>query len=207
MGQYYRQALLQDGKVTIYESQYARKGRNSWCNYEKYNGLKLMEHSWLLNPFMINMTRALYNHRGRLVWCGDYADEQGDFKNVHWTEYKKIYNKQNDNRDLPVLKGKRGKFSYKHKYLVNHTHKCYLDFDLYISKCKDKDGWCVHPLSLLTAIGNGRGGGDYGTEYPDSYVVGMWAGDELEVTNKAPEGYELEDVRFIEDTGYNDDRM
>jgi len=202
MGQYYRQALEQDGEIRRFDAQYSTS-RNNYNNYKDYNGLKLMEHSWIGNKFMDAMTKELYNHKGRLVWCGDYADEQGDFKNVHWIDYKKIYPK--GEVDLPPLKMK-GKFNYAHKFLVNHTHKCYLDFDLYMSKCNN-NGWIVHPLSLLTAIGNGRGGGDYGTEYPDSYAVGMWAGDLLEVTDKAPAGYELEDIRFVEDAGYDDDRF
>lgn len=204
MGQYYRQALQQDGEIRYFNTQYCSQGDNNYNNYRDYNGLKLTEHSWIGNEFMDAMTNQLYNHKGRLVWCGDYADEQGDFKNVQWTDYKKIYPK--GEVDFPPLK-MEGKFDYTHKFLVNHTHKCYLDFDLYMSKCKDKDGWIIHPLSLLTAIGNGRGSGDYDDKYPDSYVVGMWAGDLLEVTDEAPAGYELEDIRFIEDRGYDDDRM
>ena len=80
-----------------------------------------------------------------------------------------------------------------------------MDFNLYISKCKDKDGWTIHPLSLLTAVGNGRG--DYGDECVDSYMVGAWAGNTLEITDVVPEGYELEDVRFSEEENYDDDRV
>ena len=76
-----------------------------------------------------------------------------------------------------------------------------------MSKCKDKDGWILHPLSLLTAVGNGRGGGDYPENRVDYYMVGAWAGNTLEITDKVPDGYELEDVRFSEDENYDDDRV
>jgi hypothetical protein len=203
MGQYYRQALRQDGQTRLFSCQYADKGDNDWNNYQDYNPIKLMEHSWLKNPFLMAMTKQLYNHRGKLVWCGDYAGEPDDFKNIGWTSYGEIYN-CNDDR-LEILPND-GDFDYTHKYLLNMTKKVYVDFNLYISKC-DSDGWIVHPLSLLTAVGNGRGGGDYYDEYPDAYLVGSWAGDELKVVDKVPAGYELEDVRFIEDSGYDDDRV
>ena len=203
MGQCYRQALRQDGQTRLFSCQYAKKDNNSWNNYQNYNGLKLMEHSWLKNPFLMAMTKQLYNHKGKLVWCGDYADEPDDFKDISWTSYDEIY-KCNDDR-VEILPND-GDFDYTHKYLLNMTKKVYVDFDLYISKC-DNNGWIVHPLSLLTAVGNGRGGGDYYNEYPDAYLVGSWAGDELKVVDKVPAGYELEDVRFIEDSGYDDDRV
>lgn len=202
MGQYYKQALRQDGQTRLFNSQYADRDDNSWNNYNDYNGLKLMEHSWLRNPFLTAMTKQLYNHKGRLVWCGDYADEPDDFKDISWTSYDEIYGNKDETEILSDYKD----FDYTHKYLLNMTKKVYLDFDLYIAKC-DSDSWCVHPLSLLTAVGNGRGGGDYHDEYPDAYLVGSWAGDELKVVDKVPAGYELEDVRFIEDSGYDDDRV
>lgn len=195
MGQYYRQALLQDGKVRVFNAQ---------VNGDDWNGLKLMEHSYLNNHFMDAMSNLLHNHRGQVVWCGDYADEPDDFKTIVWTSYSDIYKGTEEPEKLDVLKEK---FDYHGKFLVNHKQRCYIDFDLYISKTEDEYGWNIHPLSLLTAVGNGRGGGDYDDEYVDGYMVGRWAGDELEITDVAPTGYSLEDIRFVEDSGYDDDRV
>ena len=39
------------------------------------------------------------------------------------------------------------------------------------------DEWCLHPLSLLTALGNGKGGGDYHGINED--LIGYWAFDEI----------------------------
>lgn len=196
MGQYYKQAIEQDGNLDIFDAQVSDGG---------WNGVKLMEHSWIGNDFMDAISERIHNKPANIVWCGDYADEPQDFINIEWINYKTIY--PEESRDIPTLDKLPEKFDYSHKYLVNHTYKCYVDFDLYISKCKDKDGWTVHPLSLLTAVGNGRGGGDYGDKCVDSYMVGAWAGNTLEITDVVPEGYELEDVRFSEEENYDDDRV
>ena len=47
-----------------------------------------------------------------------------------------------------------------------------------------KEGdWIYTPISLLTAIGNGRGGGDYRR---DNSLVGYWAGDEVYLSESKP---------------------
>jgi len=58
------------------------------------------------------------------------------------------------------------------KYLVNHTIGAYLDCDKYKARCNNND-WILHPLPLLTAVGNGLGGGDYYGINKDQ--VGAWA--------------------------------
>ena len=155
MGQYYKPCMIDDHKKV-----------KSWIYSHDYdNGLKLMEHSYLGN----NMMQAIMNllkvgglwYKQRIVWAGDYADPEfiGD-KNQHANLYdmckdsKKIH--PTDRLVNPM-------------YLVNHTKNLYVD----LTKLpKDPDNWCVHPLSLLTAEGNGRGGGDYRVENP---YVGTWA--------------------------------
>jgi hypothetical protein len=44
-----------------------------------------------------------------------------------------------------------------------------------------------HPLPLLTAEGNGRGGGDYRGESP---LIGSWARDVISVETEAPTDFE-----------------
>lgn len=195
MGQYYKQAIEQDGNLDIFDTQTV----NDW------NGRKLMEHSWIGNSFMDAISERIHNKPANIVWCGDYADEPQDFVTIDWINYKTIYPEKS--REPQRLEELPEKFDYSHKYLVNHTNKCYVDFDLYMSKCKDKDGWILHPLSLLTAVGNGRGGGDYHEDCVDYYMVGAWAGNNIEITDKVPDGYELEDVRFSKDENYDDDRV
>ena len=66
-------------------------------------------------------------------------------------------------------------------YLINHTKK--------ICLLMPKDTyWAIHPLPLLTAISNGRGGGDYRGDFDK---VGEWWGDLIEISNEPPKNYEL----------------
>ncbi len=78
-------------------------------------------------------------------------------------------------------------------FLINHTKKLYVD---YSKLPKDKDGWIVNPLPLLTALGNGRGGGDYYEDRPDYDKVGIWAHDILSIEFEIPEGFTRMDVNF-----------
>ena len=83
--------------------------------------------------------------------------------------------------------------------LCNHTRRIFMDCDKYHEalKGKDEDGWVVHPLPLLTAVGNGQGGGDYFAD-SDRDCVGTWAGDLISVEDEAPEGYAEVEYRFYE---------
>ena len=57
-------------------------------------------------------------------------------------------------------------------------------------------GWQIHPLPLLTAEGNGRGGGDYhGTNME---MVGAWARCRLGLVKEVPEGFTEITPNFIE---------
>ena len=60
----------------------------------------------------------------------------------------------------------------KKSIIVNYSKKEYVK----ISDCK-KDKWGkINPLPLLTALGNGRGGGDYSG---NMRFIGRWAFDEI----------------------------
>lgn len=81
-------------------------------------------------------------------------------------------------------------------YLCNHDKKLYINIDEYIKKSTDKDNWCLHPLSLITAIGNGRGGGDYRGINQD--YIGFWFWDLISLEPDIPDNYEEFDVSFCE---------
>lgn len=61
-------------------------------------------------------------------------------------------------------------------------------------------GYRVHPLPLLIAEGNGRGGGDYDSQkYPDLDKVGIWARNLIRVSDEKPaKGYKELKVNFKE---------
>ncbi len=163
MGQYYSAAILGDNKKTVKQHVY------SW-NFN--SGLKLMEHSWMENPFVKSFETLIHNNPQRVVWAGDYADNcPGNKTNVYQRCTDK--NKVKPEYELSLLDS---------LYVINHSTKQYIDK----TKVPSRDGWRIHPLPLMTCEGNGRGGGDY---RGDEDYVGSWARDIISVSNVVPEGY------------------
>ena len=68
MGQYYTPIILNEKNEPV----------KAWHAHHDGNGLKLMEHSWIDNNFVAVVEHELLNNPQRLVWAGDYADEEPD---------------------------------------------------------------------------------------------------------------------------------
>lgn len=203
MGQYYMPTLIaEDGTVsTLYSHQYD-------------NGLKLMEHSYIGNNFVNAVLTQLWKHPMKVAWIGDYSDgEDGDpyeaklpheeFMNYYrmaWGEHEEEYRIHPEARNVVDINSRA--------YLLNHSQRCYINMAEYIASNKwtehrwnnPKECWdsCINPLPLLTACGNGRGGGDYHDCYPDYDKIGTWAFDLIECTDVRPEGYEKYEPCFTE---------
>lgn len=138
--------------------------------YKYYEGVKLMEHSWVGN-FLTNAVCAnLYNNPGFLMWVGDYADDEG----IQPQPGEETHN----------YTEKEGKFNVKNKLCVNLSKNQFFIFrelpleETYLTADGEKIDFTIFPLSLLTAVGNGNGGGDYYGK-ADKNLVGSWAGDEI----------------------------
>ncbi len=124
-------------------------------------------------------------YKSRVVWAGDYADpEKGSEMN--------LYSLANEQDYKNIATPDRLMSSY--RYIVNHTKKRYVDKES--MKAEPLYGLRLHPLSLLTAEGNGRGGGDYRGSHQE--LVGTWARDVISVEKEAPEGYDYMEVNFME---------
>ncbi|MDA3053229.1 hypothetical protein OFO01_07305 [Campylobacter sp. JMF_01 NE2] len=81
------------------------------------------------------------------------------------------------------------------KYLVNVDKEIFIDLKEYKEASQDRDGNAFFPLSILTALGNGRGGGDYfGTDGED--FVGDWANNTIYFSNTEPKSYKRVDISF-----------
>ncbi len=161
MGQYYHPINLD------------KKEHLSSHDYD--NGLKLMEHSWVGNDFVETVCELLKPngswYKNRIVWLGDYADDEKLNKALDDGKSKKIEPEKKDSNSV-------------YKFLVNHSKKYFVDF----SEIPEGDsGWKINPLPLLTCEGNGRGGGDFHVE---NSLVGLWARDIIPVEDKKPKGYE-----------------
>lgn len=171
-----------------------------WLYSHDYgNGLKLMEHSYIGNKFvgavMKLMTKGNKWHKKPIVWCGDYFSEEGE---------EDYYDKVEDNKRLKPYEWMQD-IEQKKAILVNHTKKEYARFYTFpldeikkkvIDRLEGNDEWVINILPLLTALGNGRGGGDYHGINEDK--LGIWARDILSVEFEVPEGYNELKVEFKE---------
>ena len=172
MGQYYKPTILKERKPK------SKADIVVWFYSHNYdNGLKLMEHSYKGNNF-VNAVRnwLIASGGGRLVWAGDYADEEAKGKpNIYGiSEDAGMRETDYTDEDKPA-----------YHFYNNHDKHEFVDLD----KCLSKDEWgfVVEPLPLLTCEGNGRGGGDY--EGSSMALVGSWARDFITCDMAPTEGY------------------
>ena len=110
----------------------------------------------------------------RIVWAGDYADPE-EFR------VDNLYSIMEGTGLQMLIEA----IPEDYKYLINLDKKEYVDK----SKCpihNDKWQTRIHPLPLLTADGNGRGGGDYRR---DNDLVGSWARNRIALVKDIPEGF------------------
>jgi hypothetical protein len=121
----------------------------------------------------------------RVVWAGDYADPECESE-------KNLY-KLADEQDYKNI-APPDRIMGAYRYIVNHTKKLYVDKESV--KAEPQYGLRVHPLSLLTAEGNGRGGGDYRGSKQE--LVGTWARDVISVEKGVPDGFTLLEADFME---------
>jgi hypothetical protein len=191
MGQYYKPISIEN-MYWVYSHDYG-------------NGLKLMEHSYIGNNFVGVVMKLLSKggdwYKTPLVWCGDYFSEDGE---------ENYYEKATDDTKIKPKEFMKEKEQVK-SILVNHTKKQYVfvseeDYKgLSDVKKANKmlkvieegeDDYKIHPLPLLTALGNGRGGGDFRGE---NDMIGYWARDIISVETEIPEGYSQLNVYFVEE--------
>lgn len=174
MGQYYRIYAEND------------EGAKVFISYDYKNGAKLMEHSYFGNDFVRAICSTILNNPHRVWWVGDYAGEEGDFAEGSEYVYHNAWNAEE--KEIPIIKEAKDFYFEAEWYLINHTKKGYIDLRECRVKNTDKWDFSIHPLPLLTAVGNGRGGGDY-RGYENEAFVGSYAGDSLEISAEIPEGY------------------
>ena len=200
MGQYYKTIIKIDTEI---EDRIIKIDND--C-FEFSHGLKLMEHSWLGSEWADLLALQLYNQTCRVAEVGDYADEFPLHSVAHREQFNR-HIKSAKGLETLMKDGNWVGFDYKDKYLVNLDAKLYIDFNSYMEKCKDSYGYIVSPMNLLTAQGNGRGGGDYHNCYPCFDLVGKWAWDLICIKDEKPEGFEEFQVIFKEEVEEDDDNV
>ena len=194
MGQYYHTITRnpKTGTDTFYNQQttllkYDKRG--NILDYNDYNGLKLMEHSWWNNDFCRSLASTLVDNPMKVCWVGDYA-EPDECASLGF-DYEKIWG--DDCVPIQI----NNDFSMDSvKFLVNNTKKTFVNLEKYKKASMDND-WIIFPISLLTALGNGKGGGDF-HDGKGKQFVGTWAFDEIYLSNECPKDYEELVLAFIE---------
>lgn len=178
MGQYYKACILEELKKGKKTKEQIKSWLYSW-DYEC--GLKLMEHSWMKNPYVKTVESLLEDNPQRIVWSGDYADNEHNQHYVNNEGEKVEYNLYElASEDKKVLPKESSKY---YRYVINHDKKMFVDKRNVV---KDSEGWRIHPLPLLTVEGNNRGGGDFRGESP---LIGAWSRDKVSVSTKKPKEY------------------
>lgn len=187
MGQYYRVLEKENNKrLIVYNRNIIVDGN------EEYMVAKLTEHSWWYNPFVNAVCEKIYNdaHKSRIIWMGDYANQYAsNLERTHngLTPLKiRRYHKRCWSTDSTTFSIPSTEFTLEGKYLINHTKREYINCSTYFENSVMTDNWCMHPLPLLTCIGNGYGGGDYKnpTIASSTELVGMWAWDEISIDDE-----------------------
>ena len=177
-------------------------------------GTKLMESSWVDDDLATSLYYMLMRNWSEkiVVNIGDYADTDEywavlvnklskKFKINSYPEYlnetktyKSLYNTADD-----YYKTIERKQSIKRKdlgriYGLNLDKKEFVDLNVlpvsdWYEDERGKTIDVVEPISLLIAMGNGLGGGDYHTEDDSTPYVGSWAGDRISVSHFIPDDY------------------
>ena len=180
MGQYYKPYIknVKTGEEMTLKS------------WDYKNGAKLTEHSWLGNDFVNAVFTIILDSPSIIGWIGDYADNTGCDPEL----YKKVW--EEGGLENAVITPEA--FCYYEDgikgegYIINHSKKEYISLAEY-QKLASINGWCINPLPLLTAIGNGQGGGDY-YGYQNADLVGSWYLDTIEYSYRLEAPEDCEDV-------------
>lgn len=200
-------------------------------------GVKLMEWSYNRNPLVLNLMKKLANEwkNDRVFVAGDYAlikdridkdknpiEKDYDYEILEKIEKElNIYDKEDKGYDITLYGFANDNFkeiklekleNEEYRYIYNHNKKEFIDLEhcplawLYKEKGNYKQVK-ISPISLLLALGNGMGGGDYwGNNHT---MVGKYIEDvdKLEITKEPlkvdylefrPEFYENDYVPYNE---------
>lgn len=157
-------------------------------------GFKLMEQVGWNNPFTNHIASLLHHTKRRIAWIGDYADNddirakviaKDPAMSIQDIEFARRFHMDKETLEW-------GNYRLDNKFLVNHDKKIFFD----LSRYKEENKNCLcHPLPLLTAIGNGRGGGDYCGS--NENLIGNWTWDVLEILEKPPTNPEYKEITFF----------
>ena len=188
MGQYYRYIAENSDRTIVGEG----------------DTLKLMESAYLNNQELSIFLENLYGNPMRLAFVGDYARDECTPNPESLPDVllqTRLYTACWPKDGTPELMDLGGDMPPIHRYIINHTKKLFIDTLDYIALTGFVEGkaghnsageeiltgkksygfFTVHPLSILCAVGNGQGGGDYFGL--NDKIAGSWAWDFIELSD------------------------
>lgn len=170
---------------------------------------KMLEHCYQDNEGVLTVDRLLREGglwwKQPFVWAGTCADEEPD-----------LWVRDEDSSYMNAVRpANLYEYALQHgvelppaesnapccRYVLNHDKHQFVDIS---TLPVDTLGNKIHPICLLAAEGNGRGGGDYKRRSDfngllvDYDKVGLWARDRLSAQDAAPtDGFKELKVRFL----------
>lgn len=165
------------------------------------DGAKLCEHAQR-GDTTVKLVESLFAKGGRfymhkLVWAGDYGYEFDEDSDDSLFSKAMVFHKKNANyiqigetinsytkAKVPVMRNSnRIELEEVEKeiprYIVNHTRKEFID--------REKLRSTTHPLPVLCALGNGKGGGDYCGDNME--CASRWMNNIISLKQKPNRGY------------------
>ena len=159
MGQYYTPIIMKGMEYICFKPQ----DYDSW--------FKLTEHAYQNNHLVNAVVIFLTNNPSRLAWVGEYA-ESCDMpeKEGRIDDFIELNEHPNYKSNLTCKTPEANIY-------INHSQKKYF----ILAEKHKEDELVLHPLPLLTALGNGKSESDYYGTCME--LVGTWATDMIEVKN------------------------
>ncbi len=183
MGQYFHAIMRDKERYRKFTSIYFPNPYDPCCGGY---GMKIFEHAYMDNLFVLAVANELYRKPHRLAWVGDEADIPDYCKNGMPEAAAKALQERlgQDHENLVPCK-----FTFAGKVIINHSKKLFLDMDKFIKKYAPTAKNLLCPLPYLTAIGNGYTEGG----------VGSWAWDIISIDEAPPMGYNEYYVSFMKE--------
>ena len=202
MGQYYRAIISNINERKVFESENLKLTEQA--------AQRNLQNGWETRGFVCNVMEHLECSPHFVAWVGDYSEAlleiHSEFpKNWEYAMFPKYQEVWGENAKVLCLDddihGNPWSRLENMRYLLNFSKELYVDLvELWKIRMEEPKQYIYYaPLPLLTAIGNGRGGGDYNLLADDADKVGSWAWDGICVENIIPEGFKKLEVNFREE--------
>lgn len=149
------------------------KNENVKMITEPNGGYKMIEFSHFGAPVISELCFQIEQAPSYVLTVGDYAEKK-DCKNDKALELYQEYMSLSPIAKNPTFDA----FKFEGKACVCYELGEYIDFDEY----EEEDTY--FPITILTALGNGKGSGDYGPTKTEKKLVGSWCGYHIQIIKK-----------------------